>query len=141
MPEAKRTLVLCTGNSCRSQMMHGFLKHFGGDAWQVSSAGLETHGLNPRAVKVMAEDGIDIAHHRSVHIDEYRGDSFAHVITVCDHARETCPWFPANAEMIHQSFNDPARAKGTEEEILDAFRKVRDEIKAFAKKFVEERSS
>lgn len=141
MTKPKRVLVLCTGNSCRSQMMHGFLQQFGGDTWQISSAGVEIHGLNPRAVQVMKEDGVDISHHRSVHIDEYQGISFEYVITVCDHARETCPWFPANAEMIHQSFNDPAKANGSEEEIRNEFRRVRDEIKSFAKRFITERSS
>lgn len=141
MTKPKRVLVLCTGNSCRSQMMHGFLQQFGGDTWQISSAGVEIHGLNPRAVQVMKEDGVDISHHQSVHIDEYQGISFEYVITVCDHARETCPWFPANAEMIHQSFNDPAKANGSEEEIRNEFRRVRDEIKSFAKRFITERSS
>lgn len=141
MTKPKRVLVLCTGNSCRSQMMHGFLQQFGGDTWQIFSAGVETHGLNPRAVQVMKEDGVDISHHQSVHIDEYQGVSFEYVITVCDHARETCPWFPANAEMIHQSFNDPAKANGSEEEIRNEFRRVRDEIKSFAKRFITERSS
>lgn len=138
MPNPKRVLVLCTGNSCRSQMAHGYLEKFGGENWEIFSAGIETHGLNPLAVKVMQEDGDDISHHTSNHIDEYREITFDFVITVCDHARETCPWFPSKADMIHQNFEDPARATGSETEILSAFRNVRDQIKTFAQQFIEE---
>jgi arsenate reductase len=130
-----RILVLCTGNSCRSQMAEGYLRHFAGPRAEVYSAGVETHGLNPRAVQVMAEDGIDIGHHTSNHVDEYRGLAFDHVITVCDHARERCPWFPTSARMHHHNFPDPARATGTEDAIMAAFRSVRDEIKRYCREF------
>jgi len=133
-----KVLVLCTGNSCRSQMLHGYLQFFGSDKLEVYSAGVEVHGLNPIAVGIMAEDGINIIQHTSNHIDDYRNIPFDYVITVCDNARETCPWFPSNAKMIHHSFNDPAAARGTVKEILIEFRKVRSEIKAFAQQFVEE---
>lgn len=135
----KRILVLCTGNSCRSQMAHGYLQKYAGEKAEVFSAGIETHGLNPRAVQVMAEDGVDISHHTSNNINEYSDLEFDYVITVCDHAREVCPWFPAKAELIHHSFADPAKATGTEEEILNAFRKVRDEIRLYSQVFVSEK--
>jgi arsenate reductase len=128
----KNILVLCTGNSCRSQMAHGYLKAFTKGHATVYSAGVETHGLNPRAVWAMDEDGIDISQHTSNHIDEYKGIDFDLVLTVCDHARETCPWFPSGAELIHHSFSDPSKLKGTEEEIKAAFRKTRAEIKEYS---------
>lgn len=131
-----RILVLCTGNACRSQMTHGFLAHFGKDRVIVKSAGVEVHGLNPIAIGVMAEAGIPIQHHISNHIDEYRNEEFDLVITVCDHARETCPWFPAKAKMIHQSFPDPAMVSGTAHEIIAEFRKVRDEISKYCEKLI-----
>jgi arsenate reductase len=124
-------LVLCTGNSCRSQMAHGYLNSVLGAKVNVYSAGVETHGVNPRAIKVMAEDGIDISGHTSNHVDEYQDISFDHVITVCDHANEVCPVFPSTAEKHHHNFTDPAKATGTEEEILTAFRHTRDQIKAY----------
>lgn len=131
----KNVLVLCTGNSCRSQMMQGYLNHFGNEKIKAYSAGIETHGVNPRAIKVLAEDGVDISHHTSNHVDEYRDVDFDYLITVCDHAKENCPWFPTDAEKLHHSFNDPAKATGTEDEILTEFRKVRDEVKEYAKQF------
>ncbi|MBK6755406.1 MAG: arsenate reductase ArsC [Flavobacteriales bacterium] len=132
-----KILVLCTGNSCRSQMAHGYLQHFAGRQAEVYSAGVETHGVNPRAVAVMKEDGIDIAHHTSNNVDEYRDIRFDHVITVCDNAREACPLFPGHAMKHHHDFPDPAKATGTEAEIMDAFRRVRKEIKHYAIDFVE----
>ncbi|KAA9339900.1 arsenate reductase ArsC [Hymenobacter busanensis] len=128
-------LVLCTGNSCRSQMLHGYLARELAGRAQVYSAGVETHGLNPRAVQVMREDGVDIGHHRSTHVDEYADVPFAYLISVCDHARETCPVLPglAHARRLHRSFADPARATGSEEQVLHAFRQVRDAIKAYAR--------
>lgn len=129
----KKILVLCTGNSCRSQMAHGYLQHFAGENAQVYSAGVETHGVNPRAIKVMAEDGIDISHHTSNHVDEYANLDFDVVITVCDNARERCPVFPTRAVKLHYNFPDPAKATGTEEEILNEFRKVRDMIKEYCR--------
>lgn len=135
----KNVLVLCTGNSCRSQMMHGYLQNLAGDKLNVYSAGVETHGLNPYAVKVLAEDGIDISGNTSNHVEEYKGVDFQYMITVCDHARETCPWFPGNAERIHHSFEDPSYAVGTEEEKLAAYRNTRDEIKDYVQQFIAER--
>jgi arsenate reductase (thioredoxin) len=119
-------------------MLHGYLQFFGADKLEVYSAGVEVHGLNPIAVGIMSEDGINITQHTSNHIDEYRNISFDYVITVCDNARETCPWFPSNAKLIHHSFPDPAAAMGSVKEILSEFRKVRAAIKAFARQFVNE---
>ncbi|WP_128546403.1 arsenate reductase ArsC [Larkinella soli] len=141
MNQTINLLVLCTGNSCRSQIAHGYLQRFAGERARVYSAGVETHGLNPKAVATMAEDGIDIAHHTSNHVDEYRGIDFDYVITVCDHARERCPYFPTTARRIHRNFPDPARAEGTEEEVGAAFRAVRDQIKQFSREFVEKELS
>ena len=133
----KRLLVLCTGNSCRSQMAEGWFRQIAGDRLEVYSAGVEAHGLNPRAVKVMEEIGIDISRQRSNLVEDYRDLEFDYVLTVCDNARERCPWFPSNAEKIHHSFPDPADATGSEEEILDVFREVRDAVGEYAKEFVE----
>jgi len=132
----KKILVLCTGNSCRSQIAEGYLRHFGGDKAIIYSAGIETHGVNPKAIQVMAEDGIDISKHTSNNIDEYMGIDFDYVITVCDNARENCPYFPTRAKMFHQNFPDPAKATGTPDEIMGEFRKVRDMIKAYSKSFI-----
>ncbi|MCX8148962.1 MAG: arsenate reductase ArsC [Thermaurantimonas sp.] len=132
-----KILILCTGNSCRSQIAEGYFKYFAGDRAEVYSAGMETHGVNPRAIATMVEDGIDISTHTSNHVDEYRNIDFDYVITVCDHAREVCPYIPSNAQQFHHNFKDPAKATGTEEEIMAEFRKVRDEIKKFAKEFVD----
>lgn len=130
-------LVLCTGNSCRSQMAEGWIRHFGGDRLEVYSAGIETHGVNPRAVQTMKEAGIDISKHTSNHIDEYREIPFDFMITVCDHANENCPYFPSNAKRFHHNFFDPSKVKGTETEIMAAFAKTRDEIRDYCKDFVE----
>jgi arsenate reductase (thioredoxin) len=132
----KKILVLCTGNSCRSQMAHGYLQLFAGETAQIYSAGIETHGVNPKAIKVMAEDHIDISGHTSNNVDEYTNIDFDAVITVCDNANEACPFFPGEVKRFHQNFPDPAKAKGTEEEILDEFRSVRDMIKAYSADFV-----
>ena len=129
-------MVLCTGNSCRSQIAEGYLRHFAGDQAAVYSAGVETHGVNPRAIRVMAEDGIDISRHTSNHIDEYREIDFDHVITVCDHAKERCPFFPTMAQKYHYNFPDPAKATGTDEEVMDEFRRVRGMIKSYSEAFV-----
>lgn len=134
----KNVLVLCTGNSCRSQMMEGYLNHFGKDKLRAYSAGVEAHGLNPKAVKVMAEDEVDISGHRSELVAEYAGKDFDYILTVCDNARENCPWIPGDAVRVHHSFPDPAKAVGTEEEVFDEFRAVRDEIRSFAERFVQE---
>ncbi|HVX27128.1 MAG TPA: arsenate reductase ArsC [Parafilimonas sp.] len=134
----KKILVLCTGNSCRSQMAEGYLKKFSNNRAEVYSAGIETHGVNPRAIEVMKEDGIDISHNTSNNVNEYRGIDFDFVITVCDNAKENCPVFPSKAKKFHQNFPDPAKAIGTEEEIMQQFRTVRDMIKEYSKNFVKE---
>lgn len=134
----KNILVLCTGNSCRSQMAEGYLKNFAGDKACVYSAGVETHGVNPRAIAVMAEDGIDISKHTSNHIDEYQDIDFDYVITVCDNARERCPYFPTDAAKFHHNFPDPAKATGNEELVMNEFRRVRDMIKKYSTEFVKE---
>lgn len=133
----KKILVLCTGNSCRSQMAEGYLKHFAGDKAQIWSAGVETHGVNPRALATMKEVGIDISKQTSNNIDEYRDIDFDYVITVCDNARERCPYFPSKAEKFHYNFPDPAKATGSEEEIGEKFREVRGMIKEYCRDFVE----
>ena len=132
----KRILVLCTGNSCRSQIAESYLKYFEKDKAEIYSAGIETHGVNPKAIAVMKEDGIDISHNTSNNINEYRVIDFDYVITVCDNAREQCPVFPSTAKQFHYNFPDPAKVTGSAEEITQQFRNVRDEIKDFSKKFV-----
>ncbi len=132
----KKVLVLCTGNSCRSQLAEGYLKYFAGNKAEIFSAGVETHGVNPRAIATMKEDGIDISYHTSNNIEEYRNIDFDFVITVCDNAKERCPFFPSNAKKFHYNFPDPAKAKGNEEEILEEFRKVRQMIKDYCEEFV-----
>jgi len=136
--ETKKILVLCTGNSCRSQMAEGYLRHFAGDRAQLYSAGVETHGVNPKAIAIMKEDGIDISNHTSNHIDEYLDIDFDFVITVCDNAKENCPFFPTKALRLHQNFPDPAKATGTELEIKKEFEDVREMIKEYSKKFIAE---
>jgi len=136
--EVKKILILCTGNSCRSQIAEGYMKYFAGEKAEVYSAGVETHGLNPRAIETMREDGIDISNHTSDHIDSYLHLHVDYIITVCDHAQERCPVFPSNAVQIHHNFPDPAKATGTEREIQQAFAAVRDQIKAFCRQFVSE---
>ncbi len=133
----KQILVLCTGNSCRSQMAEGYLKCFAKDKAEIYSAGIETHGVNTKAIEVMKEDDIDISHNTSHNVDEYRNINFDYVITVCDNAKEACPIFPSTAKMFHKNFTDPAKAKGSDVEIMNEFRKVRDEIKKYCKEFVE----
>jgi arsenate reductase (thioredoxin) len=135
----KKIFVLCTGNSCRSQIAEGYLRHFAGQRAEVYSAGVETHGVNPRAISIMAEDGLDISAHTSKHVDEYADLDFDFVITVCDNARERCPYLPGRAEKLHHNFPDPAKATGTEEEIMAEFRRVREMVKAYAQDFVERR--
>ncbi len=132
----KNILILCTGNSCRSQIAEGYLRHFAGDQATVYSAGVETHGVNPRAIQIMAEDHVDISQHTSNNVDEYVNIPFDYLITVCDNAKERCPYFPTNAEKFHYNFPDPAKATGTEEEILEEFRRVRDMIKVYSNEFV-----
>ena len=131
-----KILVLCTGNSCRSQLAEGYLKHYLRDRAEVYSAGVETQGVNPRAISIMKEDGIDISDQTSNNVEEYRDVPFDYVITVCDNARERCPYFPTNAIRLHYNFPDPAKATGSEEEIEAAFRATRQEIKAYCEWFV-----
>lgn len=131
-------LILCTGNSCRSQIAEGWIKHFAGEKAKVYSAGIETHGVNPRAIATMKEAGIDISSHTSNHIDEYKDIPFDFMITVCDHANENCPYFPSNAKRFHHNFRDPAKMQGNETETSKAFTEARDEIRDYCKKFVEE---
>lgn len=107
----KKILILCTGNSCRSQIGEGYLKHFLKDKAVVYSAGIETHGVNPLAIKVMKDDGIDILNHTSNNVSEYEDHTFDYVITVCDNAKEMCPYFPAKVKILHHSFPDPAKTK------------------------------
>jgi arsenate reductase len=132
----KNILVLCTGNSCRSQIAEGYLRHFAGNKAIIYSAGIETHGVNPKAIQVMAGDGIDISHHTSNNVDEYVNIPFDYVITVCDNARENCPYFPTNAQRLHFNFPDPAKATGTPDEVMNEFRRVRDMIKEYSRNFI-----
>jgi arsenate reductase len=133
----KKILVLCTGNSCRSQIAEGYLRHFAEGKAEIYSAGIETHGVNPKAIATMKEDGIDISGHTSNNIDEYQDVNFDYLITVCDHARESCPYFPTQAEKFHYNFPDPAKASGTEEEVRAQFRTVRDMIKTYTQEFIQ----
>ncbi len=136
MKAVKDILVLCTGNSCRSQMAEGYLRHFAKHRATIYSAGIETHGVNPLAIKVMAEDGIDISNHTSNNVNEYIDIDFDLILTVCNNAEENCPYFPSKALKFHYNFPDPAKKTGTEEEILNEFREVRDQIKAYTEKFL-----
>ncbi len=133
----KNILVLCTGNSCRSQIAEGYLRHYAGENANVYSAGVETHGVNPRAISIMNEVGIDISNHTSNHVDEYANIDFDFIITVCDNAKERCPYFPSKAERFHYNFPDPAKATGTEEEVMNEFRRVRALINDYYKDFAE----
>ncbi len=131
-----KLLFLCTGNSCRSQMAEGWTRHLKEDVIEVWSAGIETHGLNLHAVRVMAEAGVDISGHKSKNVSDVVFIPFDWVVTVCDHARETCPLFPGKARLAHVGFDDPPRLAQdarSEEEALQYYRRVRDEIRAFVK--------
>jgi arsenate reductase len=136
--DMKKILVLCTGNSCRSQIAEAYLRYFTGNRAQIYSAGIEIHGVNPLAIATMREEGIDISAHTSNHIEEYVDIDFDFVITVCDHARESCPYFPGQAQKFHHTFPDPAKAKGTPEEVAQEFRQVRQMIRDYCEKFVTE---
>ena len=132
----KNILVLCTGNSCRSQIAHGFLASMTAGKANIYSAGVETHGVNPKATSTMKEIGIDISSHTSNNITEYLGIDFDYVITVCDNAKERCPYFPTKAVKLHYNFPDPAKATGTDDEINERFRAVRSLIKDYCEQFV-----
>jgi len=132
-----RVLILCTGNSARSQMAEGLLRHDAGNACEVFSAGTKPTEVRPEAITVMREVGIDISGHRSKSVDEFAGQDFDYVITVCDNAKESCPIFPARTKRIHWSIGDPAAAQGSEEERLAAFRHARDELRARLQAFTQ----
>ena len=134
----KKILVLCTGNSCRSQIAEGYLRHFAGDRAEVYSAGVETHGVNPKAIRIMKEDGVDISGHTSNNVTEYAKIPFDFVITVCDNAKERCPVLPSSAKQFHYNFPDPPKATGSSEEVMEEFRRVRDQIKKYSKEFVQQ---
>jgi arsenate reductase (thioredoxin) len=136
MSDRKRVLILCTGNSARSQMAEGLLRHDGGARFEVESAGVEPSHVRPQAVEAMRELGIDISGHRSKSVDEFAGQEFDYVITVCDNANERCPVFPGKTTRIHWSFDDPAAAQGDEAERLAVFRRVRDEIRGRLRDFI-----
>jgi arsenate reductase len=133
MKNKQRVLILCTGNSARSQMAEGLLRHDAGGRFDVESAGTKPGFVRPEAIAVMREIGIDISSHRSKSVDEFAAERFDHVLTVCDSARETCPVYPGHAHRIHRSFDDPAAAAGSEEQRLEVFRRVRDEIREYLK--------
>jgi arsenate reductase (thioredoxin) len=140
MADKPMVLFLCTGNSCRSQMAEGWARHLKGDAMDVCSAGVRPSTLNPDAVRVMAEVGVDISSQRAKHVDELIGQPIDYVVTVCDHARETCPMFPGRATLVHRAFDDPphlAAGAKTDEERLAPYRRVRDEIRAFVESLPE----
>jgi len=131
----QRVLILCTGNSARSQMAEGLLRHDAGDRFEVFSAGVHPSRVRPEAIAVMRELGIDISGHRSKHVEEFTGQTFDFVLTVCDNAKESCPIFPGATRMIHHSFVDPAECNGAEEERLALFRRVRDQIREYLRTF------
>ena len=140
MPEKLKILFLCTGNSCRSQMAEGFARKLKPDTIDPFSAGTDPHGMNPLAMKVMAEAGVDIGRHWSKHVNDLTGVPFDYVVTVCDSANETCPVFPGRVKRVHVGFDDPprlARDAKTEDEALNHYRRVRDEIEAFVRTFPE----
>ncbi|MBN2102924.1 arsenate reductase ArsC [bacterium] len=140
-PNKIKLLFLCTGNSCRSQMAEGWTRHLKRDWIDVWSAGVEPHGLNPYTVQVMAEAGVDISDYRSKHINDVMDIPFDYVVTVCDHARESCPLFPRPVKKIHKSFDDPptlAKQAASEEEKIEIYRRVRDKIRAFIETLPEE---
>jgi arsenate reductase (thioredoxin) len=134
VPAKRKILFLCTGNSCRSQMAEAWARYLRGDVLEPYSAGIAPHALDPRAVRVMAEAGVDISTHRAKHLDELRDVHFDCVITVCDHAHQHCPLFPGKTTVVHVGFDDPprlARDAHTDEEALPHYRRVRDELRAF----------
>lgn len=135
MSGKRRVLILCTGNSARSQMAEGLLRHDAGDMFDVESAGTKASFVRPEAIAVMNELGIDISRHRSKNVDEFEGQRFDYVVTVCDNARETCPVFFGAAHRLHHSFDDPAALTGSNEERLAVFRRVRDELRTWLRDF------
>lgn len=136
--ERLRVLVICTGNRARSQMAHGWFRHLGGERVSVDSAGTEPKGVHPLALRVMAEVGIDISGHTSDHVEQYVGNDYDLVLTVCDMAKERCPVFPGAKRTMHQAFEDPDYPEMTEEELADVFRRIRDEIGDFCRELLGE---
>jgi len=134
MPDKQRVLILCTGNSARSQMAEGVLRHDAGDLFEVESAGTKPGIVRPEAIEAMRQVGIDISGHRSKHVEEFAGQHFDYVITVCDNARESCPVFFGAAKRLHHSFEDPAALEGTDAQRLKLFARVRDELREYLKK-------
>ena len=135
MTEKPRVLILCTGNSARSQMAEGLLRHDSGDRFEVESAGTKPSHVRPEAIQVMLEIGIDISAHRSKSVGEFAEETFDYVLTVCDHAKESCPIYPGHSNRMHHNFQDPAVMEGSEEQRLAAFREVRDEIRMYLRTF------
>ncbi len=135
MSDKKRVLILCTGNSVRSQMAEGLLRHDAGERFEVESAGTKASFVRPEAIAVMRELGIDISGHRSKNVDEFDGQQFDYVITVCDNARETCPAFFGGTQKEHHDFEDPAAVTGSDEQRLAVFRRVRDELRGYLREF------
>lgn len=133
-----KILILCTGNSSRSQIAEGYFRKYLKDMAELYSAGVEVHGVNPYAIAVMKEDGIDISGHTSNNVSEYLEINFDYLITVCDNARERCPYFPGGVKKFHHNFPDPAKVKGSEKDTMAQFRKVRDMIKDYVRKFIKE---
>jgi arsenate reductase len=138
MGDKKRVLILCTGNSARSQMAEGLLRHDAGERFEVASAATHPSRVRAEAIAVMKEIGIDISTHRSKSVDEFARESFDYVLTVCDNAKESCPIYPGHAKRMHQGFQDPAAVEGSVVERLDAFRKIRDKIRAYLARFPNE---
>jgi len=135
MNNKKRVLILCTGNSARSQMAEGLLRHDAGDRFEVESAGMKPGSVRPEAIAVMREADIDITDHCSKHVDEFARQQLDYVITVCDNARESCPVFFGKAQQLHHDFEDPAAVTGSEEQRLAVFRRVRDELRCYLRNF------
>jgi arsenate reductase len=135
MADKKRVLILCTGNSARSQMAEGFLRHDAGNRFDVFSAGTKPSQVRPEAVSAMSEIGIDISGQRSKSVDEFAGQHFDYVLTVCDNARESCPIFPGRSVRLHRSFDDPALIQGSQDERMAGFRRVRDELRKYLAAF------
>ena len=140
MSSRQRVLILCTGNSARSQMAEGLLRHDGGGSFEVFSAGTNPTQVRPETIAAMREAGIDISGHRSKSVDEFAGQPFDYVITVCDNAKETCPVFPARTKRIHWSVEDPAAVEGSEYERLAAFRRIRDELRGHLQRFIQDQT-
>ena len=135
MADKKRVLILCTGNSARSQMAEGLLRHDAGERFEVESAGTKPGQVRPEAIAAMKELGIDISGHRSKSVDEFAGRNFDYVLTVCDNAKESCPIFPSQAKRLHRNFEDPAAVRGSENERLAVFRRVRDQLRDYLRCF------